>query len=157
MSYLYFKSYEPQTRVPLFNLLIVVPGTMSVTLALTSSSPAFKLISVFLSYHALLLLFIAAYRLSPFHPLARYPGPILARLSKWWSFWMATTGQKHRYIRDLHERYGDVVRVGKCHRVGSDKTRLAHHTTGPNELSFRDASLINTVLGSNGLPKGTCK
>ncbi|KAI0313023.1 cytochrome P450, partial [Amylostereum chailletii] len=134
-SYLYFKHYEPQTRVPLINLLLTVPAILSAFLSL--SSPAiYTAPKVFASYYASLLLFTGTYRLSPLHPLANYPGPTLARLSKWWSTHLMSTGHKHRYIQRLHERYGDIVRIG------------------PNELSIRDASLINGVLGSGGLSKG---
>ncbi|KAI0628543.1 high nitrogen upregulated cytochrome P450 monooxygenase 2 [Trametes polyzona] len=96
-------------------------------------SSAFNSATVFLST---LLLSVAIYRLSPFHPLARYPGPLGARLTKFWMACIGYTGRQHLYIQSLHEKYGDVVR------------------TGPNELSFRDASLVNDILGWPGLPKG---
>jgi len=76
------------------------------------------------------------YRLSPFHPLARYPGPAIAKTSKLWVSYVCAKGDLHRYYKSLHDRYGDVVRVG------------------PNELSIRDASLIHPILGQGGLPKG---
>ena len=43
---------------------------------------------------------IVLYRLSPWHPLARYPGPTLGKVSKWYmSFWIAK-GTRHT---KLHE------------------------------------------------------
>jgi hypothetical protein len=45
------------------------------------------------------------------------------------------------------------VRIGQCRSLPF----VIFHTDpspGPNELSIRDASLIHTVLGQGGLPKG---
>jgi hypothetical protein len=53
------------------------------------------------------------YRLSPFHPLAKYPGPVIAKTSKLWAAYVCARGDLHRYYKNLHNRYGDVVRVGK--------------------------------------------
>ena len=66
--------------------------------------------SLFMSTLALSVL---AYRLSPFHPLARYPGPLLGRVSKWWMVWETRGGQQHHWYKSMHDRYGDVVRTGK--------------------------------------------
>ncbi|TCD61208.1 hypothetical protein EIP91_008776 [Steccherinum ochraceum] len=47
------------------------------------------------------------------------------------------TGKRHEHIYGLHEQYNsNVVRIG------------------PNELSFRDASLIGPMMGTHGLSKG---
>ena len=55
---------------------------------------------------------IAAYRLSPFHPLARYPGPVLGKLSGFWMAYVSTGGRQQHYLKALHDRYGDVLRIG---------------------------------------------
>jgi hypothetical protein len=70
------------------------------------------IVTTFISYYALILIYVAAYRLSPFHPLAQYPGPIQNKLSKLTMSYMTAIGQQHFYIRKLHERYGDIVRTG---------------------------------------------
>jgi hypothetical protein len=59
-----------------------------------------------------LIFFTLAYRLSPFHPLAKYPGPITAKMSKWWAAYIGARGYMYRYYKGLHDRYGDVVRIG---------------------------------------------
>ncbi|KAF8899918.1 cytochrome P450 [Gymnopilus junonius] len=79
---------------------------------------------------------IALYRLSPWHPLAKYPGPILCKLSKFYLAFMSTGGKQHLYYAQLHEKYGDAVRVG------------------PNEIVIRDVNAVASILGNNGLPKG---
>ncbi|TFK83982.1 high nitrogen upregulated cytochrome P450 monooxygenase 2 [Polyporus arcularius HHB13444] len=88
------------------------------------------------SYLAALVTSVIAYRLSPFHPLAQYPGPLWRRISMFGPAAMATTGNRHRAFASLHQKYGDVVR------------------TGPNELSIADASFVGPLLGASGLPKG---
>ncbi|KAI0687961.1 cytochrome P450 [Cerioporus squamosus] len=91
---------------------------------------------VYSTYFATLATSVVLYRLSPLHPLARYPGPVGCRLSKLYMGMVCISGYQHKYITALHDQYGDVVRIG------------------PNELSVRDASLINPLLGSSGVPKG---
>jgi hypothetical protein len=64
--------------------------------------------SVFL---AALGLSITFYRLL-FHPLRKYPGPVLARLTKIWFAFVCRDGKVFRVIQALHKQYGDVVRIG---------------------------------------------
>ncbi|KDR74026.1 hypothetical protein GALMADRAFT_269528 [Galerina marginata CBS 339.88] len=88
------------------------------------------------SFFTVLLLSITTYKLSPFHPLAQHPGPILCKLTKLWTTYVAYQGKLHKYHKQLHEKYGPIVRVG------------------PNELSVADKDYISLVLGTPGLPKG---
>ena len=66
-----------------------------------------------LTYLGVLSASVILYRLSPWHPLARYPGPLGAKLSKWWMACISLSGYEHLYIYRLHEKYGDVVRFGE--------------------------------------------
>ncbi|KAF7310073.1 hypothetical protein MIND_00380500 [Mycena indigotica] len=79
---------------------------------------------------------IAIYRAGPWHPLAHVPGPFAARISKYWSFKLLLSGEKHRVLKELHDKYGDVVR------------------TGPNEVSMVHADAIREVFGTGGFQKG---
>ncbi|TFK79340.1 high nitrogen upregulated cytochrome P450 monooxygenase 2, partial [Polyporus arcularius HHB13444] len=79
---------------------------------------------------------VVLYRISPFHPLWRYPGPVWCRTTKFWHAAVATTGAQPKYLQQLHEQYGDVVRFG------------------PNDLSIRDPSVIAALMGSSGVGKG---
>jgi hypothetical protein len=82
---------------------------------------------------------IVAYRLSPFHPLAAYPGPRLARISRFWATHQVLKGRQHILSHELFARYGNVVR------------------TGPNHLIIRDDTAVSVVLGArNQWPKHTC-
>ncbi|KAF8989690.1 high nitrogen upregulated cytochrome P450 monooxygenase 2 [Cyathus striatus] len=77
-----------------------------------------------------------AYRLSPLHPLYKYPGPILAKCTKLWGIYQTYTGKAHIATLGLHRKYGSVVR------------------TGPNELSITEVDAVQPVLGLDGLRKG---
>ncbi|KAF9269330.1 high nitrogen upregulated cytochrome P450 monooxygenase 2 [Marasmius fiardii PR-910] len=83
-----------------------------------------------------LFISIVIYRLSPLHPLARHPGPLLAKCTKFWGMYHASTGKNHLKCLEIHRRYGPIVR------------------TGPNELSICDIDAIPPVLGIDGLGKG---
>ncbi|KAI0808336.1 cytochrome P450 [Fomes fomentarius] len=72
--------------------------------------------------------FIILYRISPFHPLAHYSGPISCKVSQWWMAYISLTGYEHLYITELHRKYGDVVRIG------------------PNEISIRHPSAVAPVM-----------
>ncbi|TBU54283.1 hypothetical protein BD310DRAFT_82387 [Dichomitus squalens] len=108
--------------------------TYFVTDATSSSIYQRTLVSCYGVFYLALALSIVAYRLSPSHPLARYPGPFWYRTSSFCHAFLSVSGQRNTYLKALHERYGDVVR------------------TGPNELSIRDRS-ATTKLAS--LPKGS--
>ncbi|KAF7288957.1 hypothetical protein MIND_01412300 [Mycena indigotica] len=79
---------------------------------------------------------IVAYRLSPWHPLAHIPGPMLAKVSKLWGVSLLIRGNRHLVLKKLHEKHGDFVRIG------------------PNEVSVVHAEAIRSVLGTSGFQKG---
>ncbi|KAI1616906.1 cytochrome P450 family protein [Exophiala viscosa] len=45
-------------------------------------------------------------------PLAKVPGPFIARFSRWWLAYHGWKGDFHELLTSLHEQYGDVVRIG---------------------------------------------
>lgn len=48
---------------------------------------------------------MAIYRLT-FHPLAKYPGPLLSKVSGWPAFWEVKSGNRHIETWEQHEIYG---------------------------------------------------
>lgn len=84
---------------------------------------------------ASLLLSIAVYRLSPWHPLAKYPGEFIFKITKIRTAYASGRGDYFKRVRDMHAKYGPVVRVA------------------PNAVSIVDAAAVPLVLGGNGLPK----
>ncbi|KAF3937387.1 hypothetical protein ABW19_dt0206038 [Dactylella cylindrospora] len=71
----------------------------------------------------------ALYRLSPFHPLAKVPGPRIVAVTTWYEFWknVVQDGQFIYKIIEWHEKYGPIVRIG------------------PNEVHVADASFYNVL------------
>ncbi|KAH9063317.1 high nitrogen upregulated cytochrome P450 monooxygenase 2 [Lactarius vividus] len=131
-----FRYFEARSKLPLVTLLFVVPALLSVPISYHVSWPSAAILFAFIAYGSSVTSFALIYRLSPLHPLAKYPGPAIAKMSKLWAAYHSAMGDQHRCYKSLHDRYGDVVRVG------------------PNELSIRDPLLIHPLLGQGGLPKG---
>jgi hypothetical protein len=77
----------------------------------------------------LIIQYVVAYLNSP---LKRIPGPTLAKFSNVWRFYNHY-GQTHiETQKELHKKYGDVVRLG------------------PNTVSVADASLLKTIYSTRG-------
>ncbi len=56
-------------------------------------------------------------RLSPFYPLENIPGPAINKVTK--LMWCSVDIDRHEYTRQMHERYGRVVRTGGLSRTFS--------------------------------------
>lgn len=63
--------------------------------------------------------------------LNKYPGPFLASITDWWRFWIVYKRRPELEHIKLHEKYGEVVRLG------------------PNCLSFSDPKALKTIYGLN--------
>ncbi|KAI1809550.1 cytochrome P450 family protein [Poronia punctata] len=66
-----------------------------------------------------------------FSPLAVFPGPVAAKLTKAWRARLLYNGYWHRDLPELHKRYGPVVRIG------------------PDELSIGDPEAFRTIYRVN--------
>ena len=113
-SHVVFKWFEPHDPVSLVCLLVGVPGIMTAVVLPHHSDVISAARTSFVTYFTTLVISILAYRLSPWHPLAEYPGPIACKISKLWFAAISLGGKQHLYQQQLHDQYGDVVRVGKC-------------------------------------------
>lgn len=131
-----FNRHEPTTPQPVLVTIFSVPSIWSLLFVYRSASLISATLFSFSTYFSVLALSIAAYRLSPFHPLASFPGTTISKLTKWWGVWETYDGHHYIRVHELHKKYGPIVRVG------------------PNELSIADVTAISAVLGSCGLPKG---
>jgi hypothetical protein len=71
-----------------------------------------------------------------FHPLAKYPGPKIAAITRLWWLRIQLAGKFPLVIHDLHLKHGEIVRIA------------------PNELSFTAAAAWKDIYGfRNGLPE----
>ncbi|KAJ7464565.1 cytochrome P450 [Mycena latifolia] len=70
------------------------------------------------------------YRLSPWHSLARFPGPFLWRISSLCLVYISFTGKRYLVLDDLHRKYGPFVRIG------------------PSQLSINLHSASNVIYGA---------
>ena len=72
-----------------------------------------------LTFHSSLLASIAIYRYF-FHALGGFPGPKLARVTALWDFRNTVLDAKwYLKVKELHEVYGDVVRISILHYLYS--------------------------------------
>lgn len=100
--------------------------------------PDLARLSLGLSFLLLLLLGLIISRLYQafFTPLAKVPGPFLAKFTRGWQIWRYYQGNWHKDIEWLHEKYGPVVRIA------------------PNEVSFVDHGALRTLYSySRAAPK----
>ncbi|KAJ9606262.1 hypothetical protein H2200_009223 [Cladophialophora chaetospira] len=127
-----YNRHEPTIRSFVRDYFLTVTAFAIVTYA-SPLSIKVKLLATFVFQVVELVvlgLSIGAYRLF-FHPLRKYPGPQSAKLTKWTGAYWASTGKLHDIVLALHEKYGDIVRIG------------------PNELSFGDADAIKYIYGAH--------
>lgn len=73
---------------------------------------------------------VAAYRLSPLHPLAHFPGSWVDKVTSLRVAYLALTGHRAKHVTSLHDRYGDVVRIG------------------PNRVSINSSDAIYPIYAS---------
>ncbi|KAF5319606.1 hypothetical protein D9619_008353 [Psilocybe cf. subviscida] len=133
--HLMFNKLEHTT--PLRYLLVVSGILPLVPCYIFSASPAsLSLETSYLVTYMTLIVSVLCYRLSPLHPLWKYPGPILGRCSKFYGIWQQHSGEMYLKVQAMHDCYGDVVR------------------TGPNELTIRNISALQPILGIDGMAKG---
>ncbi|TFK53969.1 cytochrome P450 [Heliocybe sulcata] len=82
--------------------------------------------TLFLSFYLVTIVVITVvYRLSPLHPLSRFPGPLLYKVTGLKLAHTASTGKRHLIIADLHKKYGIFVRTGP--NILSINSRTAVH------------------------------
>jgi hypothetical protein len=117
VSHLIFRHFEPSSIPSHAILLIVIPTLLSGPISCTVRSPYVALPFAFAAYWSGLVFFTLAYHLSSFHwhSLAKYPGPLLSKTSKWWAAYLGGTGDQHRCLKRLHDCYGDVRIGGNPH------------------------------------------
>lgn len=71
-----------------------------------------------------------------FHPLAKHPGPFLAKITDYYTIYYSVCGKSTQYRYNALRKYGERVRIG------------------PNELLFGDIASVKDIYGqSSTLPR----
>lgn len=97
---------------------------------LSIPSPLLLTSLTFLLVNFTLTLSILTHRLF-FHRLHNFPGPFLAKVTKWYSVYLSVKNYQHyKEVEKLHQRYGDFVR------------------TGPREISIRKVEALLEIYGA---------
>ncbi|KAH7931073.1 high nitrogen upregulated cytochrome P450 monooxygenase 2 [Leucogyrophana mollusca] len=135
VAHIWFNKHEPEVSWSLFTIIALAPAP-SAWLLCDHISALQAIPLAYVVFLTTLFTSISIYRISPFHPLAEYPGPLLCKLTQFWNVWMMWGGKQHIYRLWLHQTYGPIVRIG------------------PNELSIVDKELLPSILGPQGMPKG---
>lgn len=99
--------------------------TNSLPFFITNTPLHLLLVLILISYWTLWILYTLT-----IHPLAKYPGPLLARISRLWVVSQVLSGKAEKNQRVLHEKYGLIIRIA------------------PNELAIADPEAINTIYGT---------
>jgi len=85
-----------------------------------------------LSVHVLFVCLIkAGYRFSPFHPLAKFSGPAVNKISSLPIVWITGAGKQFLKSKEWHDKYGVFVRIG------------------PNMISINSPVAYNTIYSSS--------
>lgn len=95
-----------------------------------------------------------------FHPLSRYPGPKLATISPLAHLLWDIRGQQHSIIRELHDKYGEVVRIAPnslAYRAAPAWKDIYGHRKKGQKSFLKDPSLythtpngVNAIITANG-------
>ncbi|RDB27710.1 hypothetical protein Hypma_003304 [Hypsizygus marmoreus] len=116
LSHRQFNKVEPRPLPFIASLIFGTLSTASIMILFNEASLLQALRFSCLStvvYLAFLSASVSIYRLSPWHPLARFPGPRPAAITKWWMVHrILFKGGRHTYFEKLHNEYGPWVRVG---------------------------------------------
>ncbi|KAJ6451361.1 cytochrome P450 [Mycena vitilis] len=131
LTHLVFNRFEPHRPLIWAFLFLAPPAALVYSLHL--SYGAVPLLA--LKHLATLTLSVVAYRISPMHPLAHIPGPLLFKTSNLVIAYHAISGRRNVLMEELHKRYGKVVRIGS------------------DQVSFADAEAAKICMGNKGLPR----
>ncbi|KAH7926174.1 cytochrome P450 [Leucogyrophana mollusca] len=102
----------------------------------------------FLVIHALTLVSVTVtYRLSPFHPLARFPGPLINKVTSLKLAHIVFSGRRHLIIQSLHQKYGKFVRIAPNNVSINSRAAVAPIYSSSIAMDKSDAYSIRQLPG----------
>lgn len=111
---LYFiRGYHDSQSLRIFIIHVCVYAAICISFItkLGIWSGLFASSAIFATYLVSLFTSMVVYRVF-FHPLRRFPGPLAAKVSKFYGLYNARNGQMHIEQNKLFKKYGDIVRIG---------------------------------------------
>ncbi|KAL6796896.1 cytochrome P450 [Trichoderma sp. SZMC 28012] len=71
-----------------------------------------------------------------FHPLAKYPGPLIASLTDWYTVYWIAEGGRHLELDKQHKKYGKFVRFGP-NRLSINSAKASRDLHDVNSNTFK--------------------
>lgn len=90
------------------------------------------------------MLAVIVYRLT-LHPLAKYPGPFLAKVTDWYSVYHAWRGDRHLEFWRAHEKYGTMTHDSLSKKLLIIVGKFVRF--GPNSLSINSNTALKKIYG----------
>ncbi|KAL1949719.1 hypothetical protein VTO73DRAFT_8600 [Trametes versicolor] len=113
---------------------VITSFSMHIAFRIILSSPLLVTLAVCAAYSLTVWVITVTYRLSPWHPLAGYPGPLVAKITGLWLSYISFTGKRYQILDDLHARYGPFLRVGPgCISINSPNATSLYLNTEKSE------------------------
>ncbi|TFK91279.1 cytochrome P450 [Polyporus arcularius HHB13444] len=110
-----------------------------------SYSPLLVTLSLISAYFASLAATTVGYRLSPWHPLAQYPGPTLWKVSSLFLSKISLTGRRHKILDRLHQRYGPILRIAPNTLSINTPSAVSMYQTMEKSEAYRRPARIKVV------------
>jgi hypothetical protein len=80
-----------------------------------------------------------------FHPLSKYPGPFLAKITDVHQLYHAWKGDRHLEFWRMHEKYGMDTSPPSCGNVAHQTGKIVRF--GPNSVSFNSNVALKDIYG----------
>lgn len=107
-----YNRWDPKRGLLPILALLIPPPLVLLTLGFSTLPAPLTLASCYALFGVALGASVVAYRLSPFHPLGKFPGPLQNKVSKFWGVYVISGGLQHVENKRLHDAYGPIVRTG---------------------------------------------
>lgn len=107
-----FNRLEPRKLSAYAVLLVGIPLLLVLILHPEYSSLPLAIAHIYSAFISILLSSLTLYRLSPFHPLAKFPGPVINKITGFRMVMVTRTRRRHIHLKALHDKYGPFVRIG---------------------------------------------
>lgn len=136
----------------------------AVVVSLVTTTPILTLLETFLTdshYQLQLTAYLVGWIVYSLylHPLSRYPGPTLAAITPVVHLLWDVQGKQHSIIKDLHDKYGDVVRIAPnalVYRAAPAWKDIYGHRKKGHKIFLKDPALyaptpngVNAIITAN--------